>query len=248
MQPALRVLITTKFYLIQMNTFVENAKADITIIPLILANLVPLAGILFFGWSTFYVLIFYWLESLAVGFFNVLKMALAKNQFSAHTTLIQQPDLIGKDQYKVLEYLAPFGIVWKIFMIVFFILHYSGFMLGHLIFIVFLSAPTSGLELDLPSIITVILNIIVASVAVFASHGISFATNYLGRKEYEQADIGKLFSAPYSRIIVMHITIIGGAFLVSITGLPSSLIIIFIALKAGVDIDAHLKEHRKYQA
>ena len=41
---------------------------------LILANLVPLAGVLWFGWDVWGVLIIYWLENGIFGLFNVLKM------------------------------------------------------------------------------------------------------------------------------------------------------------------------------
>src|SRR3989344_6345935 len=100
-----------------MFTFVENVKRDLTIIPLILANVVPLIGVLFFNWSILFVLLYYWLESVVVGFFNVLKMAMAS------TESVQVSGGIAKA--------IPIGI--KLFMIPFFIVHYSGFMLGHLI-------------------------------------------------------------------------------------------------------------------
>ena len=41
---------------------------------LILVNLIPLAGVLYFGWDVFTVIVLYWMESAVVGFFNVLKM------------------------------------------------------------------------------------------------------------------------------------------------------------------------------
>jgi hypothetical protein len=47
---------------------------------LVLANLVPLAGVVWFGWSVRTVLIVYWLENGVVGAFNVLKMLHAEGQ------------------------------------------------------------------------------------------------------------------------------------------------------------------------
>jgi len=41
---------------------------------LVLTNLIPLFGVLFWHWSLFSVVFLYWLESAIIGFFNVLKM------------------------------------------------------------------------------------------------------------------------------------------------------------------------------
>ena len=45
---------------------------------LIIANLVPLVGVLWFGWDVWGILIIYWLENGIVGLFNVLKMRRAE--------------------------------------------------------------------------------------------------------------------------------------------------------------------------
>ena len=41
---------------------------------LVIANLIPLVGVLWFGWDVWGILTIYWLENGIVGFFNVLKM------------------------------------------------------------------------------------------------------------------------------------------------------------------------------
>ena len=47
---------------------------------LVAANLVPLAGVLFFGWSVFSTLLLFWVENVIVGAFNVLRMLVAQPQ------------------------------------------------------------------------------------------------------------------------------------------------------------------------
>jgi len=44
-------------------------------IVLILANLVPLVGVLYFDWSVLDILLLYWTESVIIGLVNVLRMA-----------------------------------------------------------------------------------------------------------------------------------------------------------------------------
>ena len=77
---------------------------------LLAANLVPLAGVLFFGWSVFATLLLFWVENVIVGAFNVLRM------------LVAQPQI---------------GAMWaaKLFMIPFFTFHYGMFVTVHGIFV-----------------------------------------------------------------------------------------------------------------
>ena len=48
------------------------------VVALIVANLVPLAGVLWLGWDVWGILIIYWLENGIYGLFNVLKMRRAE--------------------------------------------------------------------------------------------------------------------------------------------------------------------------
>ena len=49
---------------------------------LIVANLVPLVGILFFDWSLFTIMFCFWLESAVIGCFNILKLVIVANILS----------------------------------------------------------------------------------------------------------------------------------------------------------------------
>ena len=48
---------------------------DIPVISLLIANAIPLWGVIFLGWDAFYIVLLYWTENLIIGFYNVLKMA-----------------------------------------------------------------------------------------------------------------------------------------------------------------------------
>lgn len=45
-----------------------------SVIPLVAANMLPLLGVLIFGWSTFEIVLLYWFENVVLGVINVLKM------------------------------------------------------------------------------------------------------------------------------------------------------------------------------
>ena len=47
-------------------------------IALVVSNLVPVWGVLFWDWNVFNVLFLFWMENVFIGVFNVLKMSIAK--------------------------------------------------------------------------------------------------------------------------------------------------------------------------
>ena len=47
-----------------------------SLLALLVANLVPLIGVLFFAWDLVLVLALFWIENIIIGVFNLLKMLL----------------------------------------------------------------------------------------------------------------------------------------------------------------------------
>ncbi len=50
------------------------------LVALIVANAIPLFGVVFLGWNVWTILVIYWLENGIVGVFNVLKMPRAEGR------------------------------------------------------------------------------------------------------------------------------------------------------------------------
>ena len=119
--------------------------------------------------------------------------------------------------------------------IIFFLVHYSGFMAAHGFFIFELFSPVS-IKMS-----TVILGLVSLSI----SHGVSFVTNFIGHKEYEKVSLSQQMVAPYRRIMVMHITIILCAILLNLFSLPLVTMLILVFLKIAIDIVAHIREHQR---
>jgi hypothetical protein len=87
---------------------------------------------------------------------------------------------------------------------------------------------------------------VLPALALFVSHGYSFYHNYIQGREFEKANVTQLMFAPYGRIVVMHLTLIFGAMLIMLTGLPAAAATLFIVLKVVVDIRAHQRAHARY--
>ena len=133
---------------------------------------------------------------------------------------------------------------WKILLLgPFFLIHYSGFMAGHLFFIYALVISDSDVSMSVSSMLDHLLLLSPALVALFISHGVSFFFNFLGEKEYETTSLSEQLNAPYRRIVVMHITIMLGSLLVMAMDNKLLFVVSMMALKVGLDLRAHLGEH-----
>jgi hypothetical protein len=191
---------------------------------LILANLGPVYGVLFLGWKVFPIIFLFWLENLIIGALNVLRMLLADPANKAFWIL-------------------------KLFLIPFFCIHFGLFTFVHGVFVMgFIGGmfrtgapfPNGTIIVDFIREYKLVLPII----GLAASHAISFMVNYLGEGEYRKASPIQLMQQPYSRVIVLHITILAGGVLMTILQAPIVGLLLLVALKIGLDLRSHLREHR----
>lgn len=217
----------------------KEGLSNLPLAALLVANVLPLIGVLFFGWDAFAIVLLYWAENLVIGFYNILKMVFA-------------------------EVPHPSMHLGKFFMIPFFMIHYSGFMAVHGFFILAMFLENSsgpfpqghtwpcffvflqllfGVIGEMLSIIPP--NMIYAIAGLFVSHGVSFGYNYLYKGEYRQASAQTLMGQPYARIVVMHIAIIAGGFFTMSMGSPVGILVMLVILKTIFDVKLHLREHRE---
>jgi hypothetical protein len=187
---------------------------------LVAANLVPLVGVLFFGWELMTILVAYWLENGIVGLLNVLRLALAAGD---ETSSARGGGAMSSGKLAVIPFFA---------------VHYGIFWVVHGVFVFALprltgaadAGPTAGY-------------VAVAALALALSHAGSFLANYLGRGEYRRARVGELFLAPYGRVVVLHLTVLLGGFLIIDAGGPALVMALLVALKTVLDLGLHLREH-----
>lgn len=202
-------------------------------VALVVANMVPLAGVLFFGWNVWTILIVYWLENGVVGAINVLKMGRAAGPFlpgRVSMTLNGRPAVDAS----------------KAALIPFFVMHYGIFWTAHGVFVLTLPLfATLGSGRGGPGPLPSIWTIGLAIIALIVSHGLSYRLNYIGRGEYLQTSAANQMFAPYGRLVVLHVTIIVGALAIGLTGAPVAAIVVLIALKTVLDLGLHFAERRR---
>ncbi len=193
---------------------------------LVVANLVPLYGVAMLGWPVFAVLLLFWVENVIVGLLNVARMLCA-------------------DPADPAQWLA------KLFFVPFFCLHYGMFTAVHgaFVFGFFGNVKATGSGEGMFPILSWLavigeqgLWLAVAALAV--SHLFSFVWNYLGHGEFRLASVAALMGKPYGRVVVLHLTILLGGIGITALGSPVWALLLLVGLKTGIDLHAHLKEHR----
>ncbi len=198
---------------------------------LLLANLVPLYGVLQWGWSVSSVILLFWLENLIIGAVNVMRFMSAS------------PQVISSSQ--------------RIVSTVFFIVHYGTFCLVHGLFVLTMFSKSFGIESgmlgvgDMLPIVERALQqdkLIWPLLGIAASHLFSFGINYIGGGEYQRTSDKQLMKLPYARVIVLHITIIMGGILIQVFDSPTASLVLLVCIKTAMDLVAHRREHAREMA
>jgi len=139
----------------------------------------------------------------------------------------------------------------KLFLIPFFCFHYGMFTFVHGVFVVGMLGGCFRVGGSFPGPETFLglireKHLTWALLGLFASHAISFAHNYLARGEYRRADLKLLMGQPYGRIVVLHLTILLGGFLMMALRSPTVGLALLVVLKIILDLRAHLRERAKF--
>ncbi len=192
--------------------------SSLSSLSLIAVNLLPLAGVMLFGWKLGDLMVLYWAESAVIGVWNSVKLA-----------------VIGK---WAAFFVVPFfighfgGFMAGHFMFVYYLFVRDPGAAG----------PEPGVWQALFDLFTPLQS---AIFSLFFSHGVSFFANFVGRREYLGTKLKQQMAEPYKRIVVMHVTVIAGGFLTLVLRTPEAALLLLILLKTGADLRAHLREHGK---
>jgi len=190
----------------------------VSVLALVAANLVPLAGVLFWGWKLHEVIVLFWAESAVIGFYTLLKMAVVGRWLAIFAGVF---------------FAGHFGG----FMSIHFFFIYEMFV-----------RPLHAWEREpaaYEALIRLFAPLWPALLALFLSHGFSFGLNFLARGEYRDATISGLMVAPYRRVTLMQFTLIFGGWLVMALNNPVPALALLIALKVVTDLYAHRGERAR---
>jgi len=198
----------------------------VSLVLLVAANLLPLAGVWLWEWDVFLLLLLFWCENVFIGLFGIARLVVSAKSENTFQGL---------------------------FMPLFFLAHYGGFMFGHFMVLFGMyesylrdagqstqAADYYGLILDDKNWIAI--------VALFISHGWSFVENFMGREEHERLTPMGAMGLPYKRMAITHIALILGGFFLVANGQPLAGLVFLVLLKIGLDVTFHLREHKSLGA
>ncbi len=204
---------------------------------LLIANLIPLLGVIFYDWSIGNIVISYWTEIIVIGYFTVQRMKMSK--------MSEQPDL------KLLKFLEKVKSIkqdddtsaadckTKESLIKLFIYNYGLFALTIGFFTLIIFSPLMDMKINY-------LGVLIGAVSFFISHLISHKTNFIEAKEYERVSTQQLIVQPLRLLGVLMFAFTMGVFPLAIFGTPFFVLILFILFKIILDIKRHTKEHQEF--
>lgn len=183
---------------------------------LLAVNLLPLILVFNGFWELRQVIVLYWLENGVIGVWHVLRMLSARR--------------------------SPLPL--RVMESAFFCVHYGLFFLVHGMFVMHLMAfpVIIGDPFSLWRAIPRESLLMLAFLA--GSHGYSTWWHFFKGGEFLTARSKELFMRPYARVIVLHLTMLGGGFVVMKSDEPRTLLILLVMLKTVVDLVMHLRSHR----
>jgi Zn-dependent protease with chaperone function/uncharacterized tellurite resistance protein B-like protein len=211
---------------------------------LLVANLIPAAGVIFFDWDARNVLLLYWLENLVIGGYTLLRM-LATHKwraigtglfFSFHYSFFCGGHgfiLLGLSGLGVDGINDPMADYWP-----------DDELPEFLVPIQMLISILSWMANETPGMLGLPL------FAFIISHGISAFTHHVVLREDDGRDVDKIMWDPYGRIFLLHIALIFGGFVIILSGGGGAwpILLLLITGKTAFDVYQHRRTHRKRQS
>ena len=186
-------------------------------------NLIPVIGVLFWGWSAFALIVLYWLENLVIGVRTLASM-------------IANAAVMG-------------GVNWlgALFVGGFFTLHYGLFCFGHGVFVMSMFGGSfyGDSVIDLGGAVATLFatqsNLAIGFASIVAWQVVQFVRFLVGG-ELRRTNVVELMGAPYPRIITLHIAIIFGGFVLMLLNQPASGILVLALVKMAYDVAGVLRD------
>ena len=183
---------------------------------LILLNAIPVYGVFEWGWKSFDLIFLYWLENLIIGAIMILRMVIRPY---SHAVELAMP-----------AFLVPF-----------FTFHYGMFCFVHGTFVVSLfgqGLPPELAGMDIPEIIWPLIetrHLFWPLMGLMAYNLLDWMRD-VSERGLGSDGIKQLTTAPYRRIIILHITIIASGFAMGALNEPLAGLLLLIVFKTGMDI------------
>lgn len=211
---------------------------------LVLANLVPVGGVIFGGWNAQMIVVLYWMENLVIALWAIPRMAMATRigtPTECEETMTLRTKLLGwhgrEDRIR-----ADIGVntdMRKVVAIPFFCFSFGLFSCVH-------GAFLHGWVSQRGRWWGVVGSMVLPAAALIVSHGVSFVRNYVVGREYESTSLYGEWGRPWPRLILLHLVIIPGMLLSEACGSPVVMLAAIVGFKIALDVKLHVRAHQLF--
>ena len=184
-------------------------------ITLIVANAVPIAGLIFWNWNIGEILLLFWIEAAIIGIYTLVKVG-----------------IVDRLVFVVRGPFAAFAFAFILFWLLMVTLMISH-EVNKIITGVYQKQDYAAIARSLSP----------AIVAFVISHGVSFVLDFLGKKEYLHFSSEKIAAGFFMHLIPFFAATLIAAFVVSAFGNVIALFLIAILVKLALDIAVHQGDH-----
>lgn len=203
------------------------------VVGIIVGNLIPVLGVLSLGWDAGAILILYWIENFIVGAFTVPRILTAQGPAPAPGSVLGGTPLAAR---------IPLAL--------FFCVHYGIFWAVHGVFTFLLAAsfgsgapgdPFAGVgspKEEAASFLggDVFWTFGLGVLALVAIHAVGFWRDWIRSDLRRTATPSEEMFRPYGRLIVLHVTILLGAFGLASVGAPAWTMLLLCVGKMAIEL------------
>jgi hypothetical protein len=191
----------------------------------LLVNAVPLVGVLYFDWSAINVLVLYWFENLLIAVCTCIRIAV-------HRRLTRKKGYwrAGQMGIKVNDKTVTTGLLGEYAIGAFVFTGAHGIFVGVIAMILHQNYPDQAMwQISLPQVGR-------GALIIAAMLGVELVADLANIRERSFAWMRDYAMARMGRVIILHLTIIGGMFLMAMTKSPMAILYVLIGLKTLSDL------------
>jgi hypothetical protein len=203
----------------------QPSKAGAVVLALLI-NAVPLIGVLYFEWSAINVLVLYWFENLLIAAGTCIRLLLHR-RWTHKRGYWRKTNRLG---ISVNDKPAQMGLIGEYAIGAFGFTFAHAIFVGGIVLLVRENYPDQAMwQLSLDQVLR-------GALAVAAFVGVEVAVDLTRIRGASFAAMRDYAQGRMSRVIVLHLTILGGMLAMAVSHSPMGILYVLIALKTGSDL------------
>lgn len=186
-----------------------------TLLAIVLLGAIPIWGVLHYGWDAAQIVLLFWVETVVVGVFTWMRL----KDIEGRRPGADNPVSGGSSS-------------------LFFVMHYGIFTTVHGVAVVVMAIVGANLGWFDRSVVSMLTDssLWTGIAGVILLVGMAHWREWARPQAWREAELGRELFRPYSRIVAMHIAVVGGVWVIMATGGAAWLVVLLCGLKLVMDL------------